>query len=419
MMDVKHSGIARRPAPAADTAAATLMPVPSATAPPRIESLKRQLDAKRTHKLHLKTSHADQAAPLAAGTAPSEGAPARAASAPAGLFSSVSEPKEGVLLERAVRQNDACTESSPSLPGETAATPVLRAAVRVMQTLGTACDAVFQGGNAIGRGCRHAYDIVQDACVSLLRNTSAEKDVRGDVRGYKAPSNIKQYVPGDGGQIGSPLQEAVRSINTAMEKSSTEIAFAGTNITWRNLQYLIRPKAFRAQMDSAPQEAGAVASRGLKASSPDCSGTLMRALVTGIHNARDPWHNALLIAKSAIDPKGVNPGLLQHPELISPELAAAQAQYKEYREARYPDFDEIYQRLRGFGDPAGIAAVERTIGERQAACDEQGIMLDQDAYIGDQVLNPESEHPVTALRFSEDLTRMRRYLTELAAYLEQ
>jgi hypothetical protein len=418
-MDVKHSGIARRPAAAADTVAATLMPVAPATAPSRAESLKRQLDAKRTLKLHLKTSPSGQAAPLAAGTAPSEGALGRGASAPTGLFSSVSEPKAGPLAERAVRQNDACTESLPPLTGETAPKPVRPAAVRVMQTLGTACDAVYEGGNAIGRGCRHAYGIVQEACVSLLRNASAEKDVRGDVRGYKAPSDIKQYAPGDGGQIGSPLEEAIRSITTAMEKSSTEIAFAGTNITWRNLQYLIRPKAFRAQVDSAPQETGAVASRGLKASSPDCSGALMRALVTGIQNARDPWHNALLIAKSKIDPKGVNPGLLQHPELIDPELAAAQAQYKEYREARYPDFDEVYQRLRGFGDPSGIAAVAKAIDERQAVCDEQGIMFDQDAYIGDQVLNPESKHPVTALRFSEDLTRMRRYLTELAAYLEQ
>ncbi|CAM3682537.1 hypothetical protein BOSP111201_20030 [Bordetella sputigena] len=322
-------------------------------------------------------------------------------SAPADLFSMADYRQAGgALPERAVVRDAPATA-----PASTGAVPIRRMLARLLDALGIACDTVYAGVNQTGRGLKRGYHVVHNAFAALGRSNAA------DAGGTPTAVGRKPYVPppaDDRTNVAVMAGVEAEIVHRALKRSTTAVDFTGDKLTYRNLFYLIRSRAYREQQD----EAG-LGLRSPASTDRDC---LMRHVATAMNNSRDPFG----MLSNGIE-GGANASIFKPlTDTGESRFAAARAQYLAYRDEHYPDFDNRYRRLIQFGDRVTTSIVERTIEAHRVACEAQGIPFDEDAVIdGEMVLNPGDLYPVTARQFSEDLLRMRKCAAELATSLER
>lgn len=310
----------------------------------------------------------------------------RPVSAPAGLFPVDAAVPPPVLPERAVREDAGSDIPSRSPATAGAATPIRRAAARVMDAVGTVRDAVYEGVTATGHRCRHLYGAVHDACVGRPRKSASSAS---------SASSAPSVTPAPAQPTAADLVQSVAKLIRKDDLLEIMVRFSGSDITYEKLLYLVEKRESRVTAD----EAG----RGFNAPLGKTDDSLSRRLVSTLQNNDNPWRIL---------------GPLGDLGAKYPELTVARERYMAYRDRHYPDFADIHARMKGLSDLAPVNAIKKHIEETRASFEAQGIPFNVDRYIMDNPLDPQSPYPLTARQLSEDLLRLQQCTPDMAHFLE-
>jgi hypothetical protein len=293
-----------------------------------------------------------------------------------------------------------------------------RAVSAVAHALGRACDMVYAGVNAAGRGCRDAGLSAYQVFARLAHkgaswnvNAGGEGANRGSPLPGTAETSSYRATSAFGGR--DVLEMQLHTLREAYANTAAMEQFNGSRLTERDLLYIVKPRNFRRVQDAA----------NLGMNGPEnVSGPLMRSLTTAADNVKDPLL-ALVTFGDANE---------------RAKYMSIRSEYLKEFAARHPDFEQRRLRLRNFGDNRGIEELEANIeaarddaarrGQPGENIDVAELKLIQarmtDPVTGkpaaiDPVTGESQEVGVTGRQLSADIAEMRKCLADMTAYLEE
>jgi hypothetical protein len=254
-------------------------------------------------------------------------------------------------------------------PARPAAAAAGRHRLDALETLGRFCDAVYTGVNSAASGIRRACASMVERLVAAASSAKDSNSQPGPTQAARGGAAMGAAAPGFSGA------DLAWSLDSALKATEVVEAFQGEGATYDNLRYLTGSLAFRTEADREGRGMGSTAK---------ASDSLMRRLTTGAQSAEDPWRIIPAAATSA-------------------QFDAVRADYRAYRRAAYPEFEDVKAYLNAFGDPT---QAQEAI-ERMESRDFDDASSDLDA-----------DHVKEIERFAQNVAWMRRCLAAMSAYLK-